>query len=151
MYTPLPNPEEPFFQVCNSLEEAIHWAVWLEFIHRNQAHRFGVVDGPESYSAVNQAMADELEVSFFQDLEEDIEHVSYPQLKAVAKAQEPAPFWEALLGSFSTLDSAVLRFVLEHKVPLEKLIRLELAHRGVDKQGDWCGFDRAERIWLCHA
>lgn len=142
------DPEVPFFQACDTLEEARDWALWLNFIHRHQPQAFGVVEGPERYSAVNQTMADELDTSFLQGLEQDYTKLAYGHLKHVAKAEEPAPFWEELTGLFTTVNGEILRFVLEHSLPLGMLVRLELANRGYDQNGNWCGFDHAESLWL---
>jgi len=48
----------------------------------------------------------------------------------------------------STVDGEILRFILDTKIPLNNLIRHELALRGFDKNHRWCGFDKAREIWL---
>jgi hypothetical protein len=48
----------------------------------------------------------------------------------------------------STSDDEILRFILENKIPLDRIIRHELALRGYDKDHRWCGFDKARFIWL---
>ena len=47
-----------------------------------------------------------------------------------------------------TIDSEILRFILENKIPFDKIIRHELALRGYDKNHRWCGFDKVREIWL---
>ena len=46
------------------------------------------------------------------------------------------------------MDGALLCFVLHTKLPLEKLIRYELASRGYDQNMNWVGFEKAKEIWL---
>jgi hypothetical protein len=45
-------------------------------------------------------------------------------------------------------DGEILRFIISHKVPLDKIIRHELACRGYDQNSRWCGFEEARKIWL---
>lgn len=49
---------------------------------------------------------------------------------------------------FSVQDGEILRFILKYQVPLERLIRFELAARGFDKDHIWGGLEKAEKIWL---
>lgn len=63
--------------------------------------------------------------------------------------EETFPFafeWEDVYGTFATVDGELLRYILHTKIPLEKLIRYELASRGFDENHRWCGFERAEEI-----
>lgn len=62
--------------------------------------------------------------------------------------KEPLPHLSEIIGTFSVMDGELLRFILHAKIPLEKLIRYELAMRGHDKNHRWCGFEKAEEIWL---
>ena len=38
--------------------------------------------------------------------------------------------------------------LLKYKIPLEKLIRFELASRGHDENEQWVGFEKAYELWL---
>jgi len=55
--------------------------------------------------------------------------------------------WEHIIGMFSVADGEILRYILHTKIPLEKLIRHELAGRGYDENHRWCGFEKAKEIW----
>jgi hypothetical protein len=46
------------------------------------------------------------------------------------------------------MDGKILRYILYAKIPLEKLIRFELAGRGFDENHRWVGFEKAHEIWL---
>jgi hypothetical protein len=46
------------------------------------------------------------------------------------------------------MDGKILRYILYAKIPLEKLIRFELAGRGFDENHRWVGFEKANEIWL---
>ena len=61
---------------------------------------------------------------------------------------DPLPHWENIIGMISVMDGEVLRYLLHSKLPIEKLIRFELAGRGYDENHRWCGFDKANDIWL---
>ncbi len=58
------------------------------------------------------------------------------------------PHWETITGMFSVADGEILRYLLYAKIPIEMFVRHELASRGYDKNHRWCGFDKAEKIWL---
>ncbi len=62
--------------------------------------------------------------------------------------EDPLPFWEELTGVFAIMDGELLRYILHSKIPLEKLIRFELAARGFDKNHRWVGFSKSFKIWL---
>lgn len=50
------------------------------------------------------------------------------------------------LGAIQTLPTAVLVAVAQGKLDLNLVARHELAGRGRDKQGNWCGFEQAAKI-----
>ena len=74
--------------------------------------------------------------------------MSYNMIRKLRSDDDPPPPWEELMGAFSVLDEEILRYIFHAKIPLEKLIRYELAARGYDKDHNWCGFEKAEEIWL---
>ncbi|QMU64916.1 MAG: hypothetical protein GKR88_11850 [Flavobacteriaceae bacterium] len=74
--------------------------------------------------------------------------MAYDMIRHMRADKDPLDHLEELTGVFSTINSELLRYVLHTKMPLEKLIRYELAIRGYDKDHRWIGFDRAEEIWL---
>ena len=63
-------------------------------------------------------------------------------------SEDPLNHWEEIRGIYSIMDGELLRYILQSKIPLEKFIRFELASRGYDKDYRWCGFEKAEEIWL---
>ncbi len=89
-----------------------------------------------------------MEMTFLDILPKDYSTISYKQLDTIRQDEEPLPFWSALVGLVSTADGEILRFILENKMPFDKIIRYELALRGFDKNHRWCGFDKAREIWL---
>lgn len=44
--------------------------------------------------------------------------------------------------------SYLYKLTSQNEIPLEKLIRYELACRGYDAETKWVGFDKAKQIWL---
>ena len=141
--------KDNFLDVFDDQQKAIDHAMWLNFKYRIAGIVFGVIHGPEDNWAVcEQATADEIGMTFLDILPKDYSTISYKQLDAIRQDEEPLPFWSALVGLVSTADGEILRFILENKIPLDKLIRHELALRGFDKNYRWCGFDKAREIWL---
>jgi len=123
--------------------------MWLNFKYRIANIVFGVIHGPKNNWAVcEQATANEMGFPFLNILPKDYLNISYKQLDKIRQDKEPLPFWESLVGMFTVTDGEILRFILENKMPLDKIIRHELALRGFDKNHRWCGFDRARDIWL---
>lgn len=82
------------------------------------------------------------------DLPKDYADMTYDHIRGICSDESPIPHFEELAGLFSNVDGALLRFILEKKIPLEKLIRFELASRGHDLRMKWCSFKKAEEIWL---
>jgi hypothetical protein len=74
--------------------------------------------------------------------------MSYDEIRHIRMDKEPLPHLEALMSHFSTMDGEILRYILYAKIPLEKLIRFELADRGFDENHRWIGFEKANEIWL---
>ncbi|KGL59141.1 hypothetical protein [Polaribacter sp. Hel1_85] len=58
----------------------------------------------------------------------------------------PLPHLEEINVMLSTVDGEILGFILHSKIPLEKLIRFELAGRGFDENHRWVGFEKANEI-----
>lgn len=141
--------KDNFLDVFDDQQKAIDHAMWLNFKYRIAGIVFGVIHGPEDNWAVcEQATASEMGMTFLDILPKDYSELSYKQLDTIRQDEEPLPIWSALVGLVSTADGEILRFILENKIPLDKLIRHELASRGYDKNHRWCGFERAREIWL---
>lgn len=122
--------------------------MWLNFKYCIAGIVFGVIITPERKWAVcEEQTAQELNVDFLKTSENHTE-LDYDQIRHIKMDADPLPFWEELTGVFATMDGELLRYILHSKIPLEKLIRFELAARGYDENHHWCGFDKAEEIWL---
>jgi hypothetical protein len=63
--------------------------------------------------------------------------MSYDEIRHIRMDKESLPHLEALMSHFSTMDGEILRYILYAKIPLEKLIRFELADRGFDENHRW--------------
>jgi len=142
-------PKDNYLDVFDTQQKAIDHCLWLNFKYRIAGIKFGVINGPDNNFAVcEEATAEEMGLSFLDILPENHSHVSYRELDVIRQDQEPLPFWESILGIITVTDGEILRYILENKIPLDKIIRHELAGRGYDKNHRWCGFDKAREIWL---
>lgn len=141
--------KQSYLEFYDNLDKARDRALWLEFEYRNIPKHFMVFDGPENNFAVADLQtAEEMDIhSHHYSLPETYEHLSYEELKEISRDTQMLEHWEDLLGKFSVMEGELLRFVLQYKVPLEKIIRHELANRGFDQGGQWIGFDEAEKYW----
>ena len=141
--------EDTYLDLFDSQEKAIHHAMWLNFKYRIAKISFGVIHGPDdNWAVLEQATADEMEMPFLDILPKDYSELSYDVIRYIRMDNNPLPHLEELIGQFSTMDGELLRYIIHSKLPLEKLIRFELAGRGYDQDHRWCGFDKAETIWL---
>ncbi len=142
--------KQNILEFYDTLEKALDRAVWLQFQYRNVQKQFVVYDGPEDNYAVSDVQtAEEMEIPHqYYPLPENYENLSYEKLQAINKDDEPLVHWEELLGRFATMEGEILRFILAYKIPLEKLIRNELANRGFDANNQWIGFDASKEFWL---
>lgn len=131
------------------LEKATHQSIWLNFKYRIANIKFGVIDGPDNnWCGCEQATADEFDKEFLIDLPENYADMDYRQIRHIRMDRNPLPHWEKIYGMLSVMDSEILHFMIHAEVPLDQLIRYELAIRGRDKNDRWCGFEKAEEIWL---
>jgi hypothetical protein len=121
----------------------------LNFKYRIAGICFGIIDGPDNNFAVcEQATADEMDMIFLNILPKNYVEMSYDEIRHMRMDNEPLPHLEALMSHFSTMDGEILRYILYAKIPLEKLIRFEMADRGFDENHRWVGFEKANEIWL---
>jgi len=133
-----------------SKQKAIDQCLYLNFSHRVEAKRFGVVKFvTRDYGVTPILLDNEEQLSLsFQKLPQDHSKMDYIHIQSIREDGDPLDHWEGICGIFSTLDGEYLRFLLHYKIPLEKLIRYELAIRGYDRDHKWCGFEKARAIWL---
>lgn len=138
-----------YLDLFDSSDKAVDHAIWLNFKYRIAGICFGVIRGPENNWAVCvEATANEMGSPFLEILPKGYREMTYKQLDAIRQDNNPLPHWESLIGMVSTMDGEVLRFILKNGIPIEKIIRHELALRGYDENHRWCGFDMARKIWL---
>jgi len=141
--------KDPFLDLFDNKEKAIDHALWLNFKYRIANIKFGVIHGPDNnWEVLEQATSDKMEMPFLDILPKEMSHLSYDQIRHIKMDNYPLPHWEEIIGMISVIDGEILRYLLHTKIPLEKLIRFELASRGYDKNHRWCGFDKAHEIWL---
>lgn len=137
-----------YLDFFDSQEKAVDHAMWLNFKYRIAGIVFGVIHGPEkNYAVCEEATRDELEMDFLDILPKDYKELSYIQLDHIGMDQNPLPHWEQIRGMVSVIDGEILRFILHNNIPLDRIIRHELALRGYDENHRWCGFERAREIW----
>ena len=138
-----------YLDLFDNKQKAIDHCIWLNFKYRISGIRFGVLYGPDNNWAVcEEATADEMEMTFLDILPKDYTQMTYDDIRHIRMDKDSLSHWESIFGMFSVADGEILRYLLHAKIPLEKLIRHELADRGYDKNHRWCGFDKANEIWL---
>ena len=141
--------KDNYLDFFNNEEKAIQHAMWLNFKCRIAKIKFGVIHGPDNnWAVLEEATSKELEMPFLNVLPKDLSVMSYDEMRLIKMDKDPLPHWEKILGMISTMDGEILRYILHAKLPLERLIRHELASRGYNKDHRWFGFERASEIWL---
>lgn len=141
--------KDNYLDIFESQEKAIHHCLWLNFKYRIAKITFGIIHGPNNnWAVVEEATAKEMEMDFLDILPKDYSNINYDDIRHIRMDREPLPHLEELVGQFSTMDGEILRFILHSKIPIEKLIRFELAGRGFDKNHRWVGFKKSFDIWL---
>ena len=130
-----------------SLQIAIDIALWMNFKYRIDERSYGVIQDKKvhCYKVVETEGRRE---SSLVPLPSDYSKMTYEQIEAIRTNVNPLHHWEEMVGLFSSTHGETLRFILANAVPLEKLIRYELAIRGYDQNNLWVGFDKAGKIWL---
>jgi len=137
-----------YLDVFENKEKAIHHALWLNFKYRIANIIFGVIQVKKQWIVLEEATSREINITFLKVIPMDLSKLSYKDILHIRMDDDPLPHWENINGIFSVMDGELLRYLLHSKIPLEKLIRFELAGRGYDKNHRWCGFEKANEIWL---
>lgn len=109
---------------------------------------FGVIQSIEGDFLIAQTNHPAFKDEVFELLPKNYVKMDYTHIKHIAMDENPLKHWEEIRGLFSTMDGEILRYILHAKTPLEKFIRFELASRGFDENHIWCGFEKAQEIWL---
>lgn len=130
-----------------SLQRAIDIAMWMNFKYRAQNRSYGVIlDKKANWYNVVETKG--RRKSSFIALPANYCEMTYEQIEAIRTIVNPLNHWEEIVGLFSSTHGEILRFILASELPLEKLIRYELAMRGYDENHLWAGFEKARKIWL---
>ena len=138
-----------YLDIFDSQQKAIDHCLFLNFKYRISKIKFGIIHGPENnWAVLEEATAKEMEMPFLDVLPKDYSEMTYNNIRHIRMDRDPLPFWNAITGLFSVADGEILRYIIHAKIPLDKLIRHELASRGYDENHRWCGFDKASEIWL---
>lgn len=130
-----------------TLEEAIDWALWLNFRYHLKNEVFSVVDGPEYYSVVNQSMLSDLDTDKTYKLPKNNAVLTWNRLTQMKKQESLPSNWETLWSAFRGIGSEVLHFAVHYQISFRLLLCHELASRGLDHTGKWIGFEKAEEYW----
>lgn len=140
---------ENYINMYKEQSKAINCAIWLNFKHRNDGKVYGIIQGPDDdWACVEKEISEEMEIPFLDILPKYLSNITFDEIKKIRADESMSAHWDIIFGMFSLTDGEILRFILQAKLPLEKLIKYELASRGFDKNHNWCGFDKAEEIWL---
>ncbi len=138
-----------YLDLFDTQEKAIDHAIWLNFKYRIAEIVFGVIHGPErNFAVCEEATAHEMEMVFLDILPKDYSNMTYDEIRHIKMDKNPLAHLENLMGTFAIMDGELLHFILHTNIPLEKLIRYELAGRGYDENHRWSGFNKASEIWL---
>jgi len=140
---------EQYINIYKDQNKAIQQAIWLNFKHRNNSKSYGVIHGPDdNWACVEKEISEEMEIPFLDIVPKDLSEISYEEIQKCRTDATMLAHFENIFGMLSITDGEILRFILHTKLPLEKMIRYELASRGFDENHNWCGFNNAEKIWL---
>lgn len=131
-----------------SKQKAIDHALWLNFQERVSKIEHGVIPSFQGGYIVTPIDHPTFKGEVFEDLPADYTDMNYNDIKYIKADDDPLPHWETIFGMLSTTNGEILRYILAYNIPLEKLIRYELAMRGYDQNHQWVGFEEAEEIWL---
>jgi hypothetical protein len=135
-------------QKRNNLQKALDEAVWINFRHRATRYRVGVIQSVEGGYILAHPKHSVHENEHFEILPSDCSNMTYDHIASIGMDEDPLTHWEEIRGVFQILDGELLRFLLAKKVPLEKIIRYELACRGHNKNHQWVDLKKPRRFGL---
>lgn len=138
----------PEFAKHTDKQKALDNALWLDFVSRTKQKTFSVINIPESNYLVIPTKSLTKRNLALTGKPHDYFDMSFNDLKKMKSDIDPLWHWEEIIGMFSVADGEILRFLLRYRVPIQKIIALELANRGYDENNHWVGFEKAEGIWL---
>ena len=130
-----------------SKQKAIDLALWQNHSYRYDDN-YGVVLSSQGDYLVAKTDHPTFETSAFEPLPKGYTTLDYKCIKQLYLDEAPLYHWKHIIEALHGLHSEVLQFILSSKLPLEKLIRYELACREYDQHMQWVGFEKAKEIWL---
>lgn len=130
-----------------SLQRAIDIALWMNFKYREAKRSYAVLQDKKTKRYQVVLSMSERKKSCV-EFPKNYLLMDYKHLEEIRSEYSPLSHWEEIIGLFSSAHGEILRFLLYYQVPLEKIIRLELASRGHDENHHWVGFEKARAIWL---
>jgi hypothetical protein len=139
--------ESEAFKEHGSLQRALDIALWMNFKYRKQNRSYVIIQDKKTKLYQVVAQMGRRKGSYIKPPQSYIK-MSYEHIKSIRSQNSPLNHWEEIMGLFSSSNGEFLRFILKYQVPLDKLIRYELASRGYDQEAKWVGFSKAEEIWL---
>jgi hypothetical protein len=125
-------------------------AYWYNFIHQydDDFKPMCILHGADDdFVMLEEYQAKEIEIPFL-EMPKDYSELNYPHMRSIKADLNPLTHWSEIFGSFAVLPIKYLRFILEAKVPLVQIAKYEMSARGLNKKGQWIGFDQAERLWF---
>ncbi|CAL2093244.1 conserved protein of unknown function [Tenacibaculum sp. 190524A02b] len=138
-----------YLDLFKSKQNAIYHATWMNFKYRVAKIISGVLYGRDDCFAVcEEATAKEMGRTFLDILPDYYSNLSYDDIQEIRTDVEPVMPWEEICGLFSATDGETLMYIIKMKIPLEKLIRYELALRERNEHNHFCGLEKAKEIWL---
>lgn len=119
--------------------------LWLNFKHGNL---FSIIDetGPD-FLVVSQDMRENFDNPSVMAFDPHYEGLDSTVVEIIRNDPSPLEHWSEILDMFISMDGDILRFIISHKIPLEKFIRHELGSRGCDDNGAWVGVEKSKKIW----
>ncbi|MEM6719211.1 MAG: hypothetical protein AAF611_07865 [Bacteroidota bacterium] len=139
---------DDYLEIFETQQGAVDRAMWLNFKYRLTDIRFGVIHGKDNdWATVEKITADEMGVPFLDVLPDDYSQMTYLHIQNAKLEHDLLRHLQNIVNIFSKIDSELLLYVIYSKMPLEKLLRYELASRKRDEKNRWCGFEKAKEIW----
>lgn len=130
-----------------SLIKVSDQALWMNHNHRYDDN-YGVVQSSQGDYMVLPISHPSFNKRDFETLPKNYSKMTYKHIQLMRTDDDPLYHWEEIVGMFSTLHGEILRFILYTKIPLERFIRYELGIRGYDKDFNWIGFEKSEKLWM---
>lgn len=129
--------------------EALNTAIWLNFKHQALGEGlFSIMDGPNDvFSVVSRDVLEDFENPSVIPHDNHYEGMDPEVAHYIRHHPQPMEHWQEIIDMISSMDGDILRFILYTDIPLNTLIKEELAGRGYDNLGIWIGFEQSKALW----